>query len=144
MSPERSHAHVQLGHQLYPILEQCRKPEALWAKLATGNYDWLGVRRNGEYVLGRPRLSSVTPEEPAVSPNDAQDAHRVEFLSPLQRTPRWEACRSPEEAREAFHRIVGGDPVTPLRSSGVWRVRLVLDGRSVEQRLVVRPLPRLV
>ncbi len=79
-----------------------------------------------------------------MSPDDAQDAHRVEFLSPLQRTPRWEACRSPEEAREAFHRIVGGDPVTPLRSSGVWRVRLVLDGRSVEERLVVRPLPRLV
>jgi hypothetical protein len=37
-----------------------------------------------------------------------------------------------------------GDPVTPLRSSGVWRVRLVLDGRSVEERLVVRTLPRLV
>src|SRR3712207_6081260 len=52
MSPERSHAHVLLGHQLYPILEQCRKPEALWDKLATGNYDWLGVRRNGKYVLG--------------------------------------------------------------------------------------------
>ncbi len=87
MSPERSHAHVQLGHQLYPILEQCWKPEALWAKLATGNYDWLGVRRNGKYVLGRPRLSTLTPEEPAVSPNDAQDAHRVEFLSPLSAPP---------------------------------------------------------
>jgi hypothetical protein len=40
--------------------------------------------------------------------------------------------------------MVDGDPVTPLRSSGVWRVRLVLDGRSVEERLVVRPLPRFV
>ena len=79
-----------------------------------------------------------------MSPNDAQDAHRVEFLSPLQRTPRWEPYPSPEEAREAFHRTVDGDPVTPLRSSGVWRVRLVLDGRSVEERLVVRSLPRLV
>ena len=95
MSPDRSHAHVQVGHQLYPILEQCRKPEALWAKLATGNYDWLGVRRNGKYVLGRPRLSPVMPEEPAVSPDDTKDAHRVEFLSPLQRTPRWEACQTP-------------------------------------------------
>jgi hypothetical protein len=144
MSPERSHAHVHLGHQLYPILEQCRKPEALWAKLATGHYDWLGVRRNGKYVLGRPRLSTVTPEESAASPDDASDAHRVEFFGPLQRTPRWETYRSPEEARDAFRRMVDGDPVTPLRSSGVWRVRLVLDGRSVEERLVVRPLPRLV
>jgi hypothetical protein len=119
MAPERSHAHDVLGHQLYPILEQCRKPEVLWAKLATGNYDWLGVRRNGKYVLGRPRLSTVTPEEPAVPPDHAKDAHRVEFLSPLQRTPRWEACRTPEDAREAFHRKVAGDPVTPMRSSRV-------------------------
>jgi hypothetical protein len=37
MAPERSHEHARLGHQLYPILEQCRKPEVLWAKLATGN-----------------------------------------------------------------------------------------------------------
>jgi hypothetical protein len=144
MSPERSHAHVQLGHQLYPVLEQCRKPEALWAELATGNYDWLGVRRNGKYLLSRPRLSTVLPEEPAAAPDDARDAHRVEFLGPLQRIPRWEAHRSPEEAREAFQRMVDRDPVTPLRSSGVWRVRLVLDGRSVEERLVAHPLPRLV
>jgi hypothetical protein len=143
MAPERSHAHVQLGHQLYPILEQCKKPEILWAKLATGNYDWLGVRRNGRYVLGRPRLSTVLPEEPAVPPDDTRDAHRVEFVSPLQRIPRWEAYRSPDEAREAFHRMVDRDPVTPLHDSGVWKVRLVLDARSVEERLVVRALPRL-
>ncbi len=37
--------------------------------------------------------------------------------------------------------MVAGDPVTPLRSSPVWKVRLVLNGRSVEERLVVRPLP---
>lgn len=117
MAPERSHAHARLGHQLYPILEQCRKPEVLWAKLATGN--GLGIRRHGKYVPGRPRSSTVMPEEPAVAPDDATDAHRVEFLSPLQRTPRWEAHRSPEEAREAFQRMVDGDPITPLRSSEV-------------------------
>jgi hypothetical protein len=31
-----------------------------------------------------------------------------------------------------------------LQSSGVWRARLVLDGRSVEERLVVRSFPRVV
>jgi hypothetical protein len=46
------------------------------------------------------------------------------------RIPRWEAAyRSRKEAREAFDRMVDRDPVTPLRSSGVWRVRLVLDAR---------------
>jgi hypothetical protein len=144
MADQRSYPQVEPGQQLYPVLEQCRKPEVLWAKLATGNYDWLGVRRNGTYVLGRPRLSAVVPEEPVPPPDDARHPHRVECLGPLQRTPRWEAHPTPEEAREAFRRMVAGDPVTPLQSSGVWRARLVLDGRSVEERLVVRPLPRVV
>ena len=143
MTSRRSHAQVELGQLVYPVLEQCRKPEALWAKLATGNYDWLGVRRNGKYVVGRPRLSAVLPEEPALPPDDAQAPHRIECLGPLQRTPRWEPYSAPDEARDAFRRMVQGDPITPLQTSGVWRVRLVLDGRSAEERLVVRPLPRM-
>jgi hypothetical protein len=31
--------------------------------------------------------------------------------------------------------------VTPLRSSGIWRVRLVVDDEPTEERLVVRTLP---
>jgi hypothetical protein len=141
---DRSHIQVAFGQQLYAVLEQCRKPEVLWAKLATGNYDWLGVRRNGRYVLGRPRLSAVVPEEPTPPPDDVRDPHRIESLGPLQRVPRWEAYPTAEEARDIFRRLVQGDPITPLRTSGVWRARLVLDGRSVEERLVVRPLPRLL
>ena len=144
MAPERSHAHAGVGQQLYPVLEQCKRPEVLWAKLATGDYDWLGVRRNGRYVLGRPRLSPVMPEASARSPDPAKDLHRVEHISPVQRVPRWEAFDSLEEAQDAFSRVVQGDPITPLQSSGVWRVRLVLHGRSVDERLVVRPLPRMM
>jgi hypothetical protein len=144
MPSDRSHVQLGLGQQLYPLLEQCRKPEVLWAKLATGNYDWLGVRRNGKYVLGRPRLSAVPPEEPGPAPDDARDPHRIEALGPLQRTPRWEAYATAEEAREVFGRLAKGDPITPLRTSGVWRARLVLEGRLVEERLVVRPLPQLL
>jgi hypothetical protein len=140
---ERSHVQVTLGQQLYPVLEQCSKPEILWAKLSTGNYDWLGVRRNGKYVLGRPRLSAVVQEDPGPPPDDARVPHRIEALGPLQKVPRWEAYATPEEAMDTFRRLAQGDPITPLRTSGVWRARLVLDGRSVEERLVVRPLPRL-
>jgi hypothetical protein len=134
---------IELGHQLYPVLEQCRKPEVLWAKLASGNCDWLGVRRNGKFVLGRPRLSSAVEDDPAPPPDQARDRHRVECLGPLQRTPRWEAFATSAEAREAYRRTVREDLDAPLRSSGVWRVRLVEDGRSVEQRYVVRALPRI-
>ena len=144
MTQHRSHGNVTLGQQVYPVLEQCRKPEVLWAKLATGHYDWLGVRRNGRYVLGRPRLSTVIPEDPGPPPDDVRHPHRIESLSPLQRVPRWEAYRTAEDAADNFRRLVQGDPVTPLRDSGVWRARLVLDGRSVEERFVVRPLPRLL
>lgn len=144
MTSQRWQPQVRLGQQLYPVLEQCRKPEVLWAKLATGNYDWLGVRRNGTYVVGRPRLSAVVPDEPGPPPDDAQHPHRIEWLGPLQRIPRWEAHPTPDQAGDAFRRMVAGDPVTPLQTSGVWRTRLVLDGRSVEERLVVRPLPRMV
>jgi hypothetical protein len=144
MTHQRSHANVVLGQQVYPVLEQCRKPEVLWAKLATGNYDWLGVRRNGKYVLGRPRLSTVIPQDPGPPPDDARDPHRIESLAPLERVPRWEAFGTADEAKDAFRRLVTGDPITPVRTSGVWRARLVLDGRSVEERLVVRPLPRLI
>jgi hypothetical protein len=141
---DRSHAQVELGQQLYAVLEQCRKPEVLWAKLATGHYDWLGVRRNGKYVLGRPRLSAVVPDDPGARPDNRTAPHRIESLGPLQRVPRWEAHPTAEEASEAFRRLVRGDPITPLRTSGVWRARLVLDGRAVEERFVVRPLPRLL
>ena len=144
MTSQRWQPQVGLSQQLYPILEQYRKPEVLWAKLATGNYDCLGVRRNGKYVVGRPRLSAVVPEEPTPPPDAARDPHRIERLGPLQRNPRWESYATPDEAREAFGRMVAGDPVTPLQTSGVWRTRLVLEGRSVEERLVVRPLPRMV
>ena len=134
---------IELGHQLYPVLEQCRKPEVLWTKLASGNYDWLGVRRNGKYVLGRPRLSDVVPEDPAPPPDPVRDVHRIECLGPLQRVPRWEAHATPAQAREVYLRMLREDLDTPLRSSGVWRIRLVLDGRPAEERYVVRSLPRL-
>jgi hypothetical protein len=121
MASQRSHAHTQLGQQLYPVLEQCRKPEVLWAKLATGRYDWLGVRRNGKYVLGRPRLSAVVPEEPAAPPpDDARDLHRIECLGPLQRTPRWESYTAVDEASDTFRRMVAvtRSPRCRARGSG--------------------------
>src|SRR3954447_27031188 len=69
MTFQRSYENAEAGQQLYAVLEAYKKPEVLWAKLATGNYDWLGVRRNGRYVVGRPRL---TP-----SPRTTQPASRT-------------------------------------------------------------------
>jgi hypothetical protein len=144
MTSQRSYEHAEAGQQLYAIVESCRKPELLWDMLATGNYDWLGVRRNGRFVLGRPRLSAVTEHGDAPAAPDAPEPHRVEIRGPLDRSVHRERYPTPDEAREAYERIIAGDPVTPLRSSGVWKVQLVLDGDPVEERLVVRTLPRVV
>jgi hypothetical protein len=125
------------------VLESVKNPEALWDKLATGNYDWLGVRRNGRYVVGRPRLSRITAAL-APAPNTVQHVHRIEYRSPLDGTPRWEGYATAEEARDAYARVVTGDPITPVRTSGVWRVRLVVENEPIDELLVVRALPRMV
>ena len=78
MTAQRTHQSPEFGQQLYAVLESVKKPEALWEKLATGNYDWLGVRRNGRYVIGRPRLSILRTDEPGAVSNKVQDRHRVE------------------------------------------------------------------
>ena len=143
MTAQRSHSNVAAGQQLYAILESVKKPEVLWDKLATGNYDWLGVRRNGRYVIGRPRLSPFRSND-GDAPDDRQHRHRVEYIGPLDRNPQWEAYATVDEARQAYERLVIGDPVTPIRESGVKKLRLVLGGRPEEELLVVRALPRLV
>jgi hypothetical protein len=143
MTAQRSYDNLAVGQQLYAILESVKKPQALWNKLATGNYDWLGVRRDGRYVIGRPRLSPLRSNDGDV-PDDRRHPHRVEHIGPLDRKPKWEAYATIDEARQAYERLVTGDPITPIRESGVRRLRLVLDGRQEEELLVVRALPRLV
>ena len=144
MTTQRSHRNAEAGQQLYAIVETCRKPELLWTMLATGNYDWIGVRRNGRFVLGRPRLAAVTEHGDAPAEPDAAVPHRVEIRGPLDAAAHREPYPTPEEAREAYERIIAGDPVTPLRSTGVWKIQLLLDGAPVDERLVVRTLPRVV
>lgn len=39
---------------IYRRIEFCRNPERLWGKLRSGRYDWLGVKSDGQFVLGSP------------------------------------------------------------------------------------------
>jgi hypothetical protein len=104
------------------------------------------MRRDGRFVLGRPRLAGLHAQAKPAIPDEAPvpgeaPPHRVEYRGPLDPGYRWEPHRTPDEARAVFDCIVTGDPVTPLRSSGIWRVRLVIDDEPTEERLVVRTLP---
>ena len=64
MTSQRSYENAEVGQQLYAILEAVKKPEVLWDRLATGNYDWLGVRRNGRVERALCRGSSSTDAPP--------------------------------------------------------------------------------
>jgi hypothetical protein len=45
---------------VYRNIEFCRDPATLWGKIREGRWDWLGVHRNGQFVLGSPRASRFT------------------------------------------------------------------------------------
>ena len=144
MTSQRSYD-ARAGQQLYAVLSSCRRPQALWDKLSTGHYDWLGVRSNGRYVLGRPRLTARTSTSPAVRREPGADgSHRVEYRGPLDPGPNQEWCTTPDGARSAFERVVADDPGSPVASSGVWQVRLYVGGVLAAEELVVRRLPKLV
>jgi hypothetical protein len=141
---QRRISDADAGQQLYAIVESVRTPQLLWDRLATGNYDWIGVRRSGRFVLGRPRLSPVSRQAEDPDATGGPTPHHVEIRGPLDTRPHHEPHPTAQEARDAYERMISGDPVTPLRSTGVWKVRLVVDGATAEERLVVRTLPRVI
>jgi len=145
MTGQRSYVDARAGQQLYAVLGSCRRPQVLWEKLSTGHYDWLGVRSNGRYVLGRPRLAGFAAAAPVVRREPGADgSHRVEYRGPLDRSPHQEWSSTPDGARETFDRVVADDPSSPIASSGVWQVRLYVGGVLEAEQLVVRRLPKLV
>lgn len=145
MTRQRSYADARAGQQLYAVLTACKRPQTLWDKLSTGRYDWIGVRANGRFVLGSPRLAGVCAEAPVVHRAPGSDgAHRVEYRGPLDRGPHEEWHVSADDARSGYERTVEDDPGSPIPGSGVWQVRLYVDGVLAAEELVVRRLPRLV
>jgi hypothetical protein len=144
MSRNRTHEALEAGQQLYPVISHCRRPQKLWKKLASGRYDWLGVRADGRFVLGQPRLAPIRSTAPEVSKADGADgSHRIEYAGPLDRQPsqRWYATE--EEARGAFDRGRSPASASPFLTSGVWQLRLFVSGQPAAEELVVHRLPKM-
>ena len=145
MTTQHSYADARAGQQLYAVLTQCRRPQALWDKLATGRYDWLGVRSNGRYVLGQPRLTPLTSRDPVLHRAPGADGqHRVEYRGPLDRGANQEWYVSQGDARDGYDRVLADDPGSAIPSSGVWLVRLYVRGVLAGEELLVRRLPKLL
>jgi len=46
-----------MAEPIYQRIEFCRSPKTLWGKIENGRYDWLGVHKNGQFVVGSPPVS---------------------------------------------------------------------------------------
>jgi hypothetical protein len=75
---DRSYENMRAGQQRYAVVEFCAKAETAWAKIASGKYDWLGMKRS-TFIFGRPpagsgfgsgALTVGTPRAPSCLGND--------------------------------------------------------------------------
>jgi hypothetical protein len=55
----------------YTYIEFCSNPKALWGKIASKHWDWLGIDGRGTYVLGNPRRTGVIAPSAATTTGDA-------------------------------------------------------------------------
>lgn len=148
MSDDRSRSRegLERGQQLYGVIEFCTDPETLWSKIASGHWDWLGVRqrRDGRrlFVLGSPPVSRFKfqgfgrVEEVGTSRD-----HRTTIEEPDSQgraSERWYG--SSEEAAAGFARVIE-ELGSGRGSSGLFRVRLFEGEQLLSVELVVRAWP---
>lgn len=143
---DRSQEGLRRGQQLYAVIEFCSDPETLWSKIASGHWDWLGVRKDRtgtqRFVLGRPPISKGFQVHAAgrVGEEGVSQDHRTTIQTPDfpdESPPRW--YRSAEDAAEGFDELVRS--LEEPGGSGLFRVRLYEGDSLVKKELVVRARP---
>ncbi len=125
---------------VYEGLSFCNSADALWAKLVTGGWDWLGVKPDGRIlVLGAPRRSSGfvamavgTVIEAGAEPGQFGVRVRVPRFASTSDT--W--CSSADSARDEYDRILG--ELGEVGKPALFRVELINDRRVVEEETLVR------
>jgi hypothetical protein len=121
---------------IYEHIEFCRSPKALWGKLKSGRWDWLGVKPDGVFVLGTPRrvrsreIGAVLQHKGA-----APGKHGVVIETPNGGpSPTWTA--TPDFARQEYR-----ESLVSLRGSGespvLYRISRVESGHVVDEEFVV-------
>lgn len=144
---ERSREGLARGQQLYAAIEFCSSAETLWGKIASGNWDWLGVRRsaNGRlsYVVGSPPTSKGFQSRAVgiVSEVGVSEHHRTTIQTPDLPEP-----GPPRHYASAAAAAAGFDEIIRLfemenGSSGLILVRLYEGDTVTRSRLVVRARP---
>jgi len=137
----RTRGGYSTGHQLYAVIEFCNSRKALWAKLKTGRWDWLGVKDGRTFVLGSPRVQRRSGVGIAVQHEPgATGVHRVAVEAswvPKRVGPAITKCLTADSARRRFESAVARLE-KPDGSSGLWRVRLYVDDRIEDDVFALR------
>ena len=141
---DRSYEGRHAGQQRYAVIEFCSNEETAWRKIASGKYDWLGMKRD-TFVFGRPPAGgglrgggSMTLQQAG-----ADGTHVVETYVPLGRVPTRRLFATPDRARTEYEAIIE-HLRTPDGSSGMFKVRLIVDSEVEAEELVVRTLPNVI
>jgi hypothetical protein len=125
---------------VYERLSFCNSPDALWAKLATGGWDWLGVKSDDRtFVLGAPSrstgfvaMAAGTVTKAGAVPGQFGVRVRVPRFASTANT--W--CSSADAARDEFERTL--ESLGEEGKPSLFRVELVIDSRVVEDETLVR------
>lgn len=148
----RSEGNYEAGQQRYAVIEFCNTAEALWGKIRSGNWDWLGVkedrnRRRTTFVLGRPALpvGELTASVRGVMMGATEGVNGYRIATP-QSERRGEApsgvwFASFEEAQTAFARKPGELLDENRPGSALFKLTLLHDGREVDTKLIVKARP---
>jgi hypothetical protein len=132
---------VAQSEPLYKHIEFVRNAETLWRKIES-KWDWLGVHRKGQFVVGYPKLrgrltGSASGE--VIRPGADSGIHGIRQYVPLGAGPSGEWFATPEQARARFDEIVHYQR-DEREGPHLVRVELVESGRvSQEEFVVVNP-----
>ena len=128
---------------IYRKIEFCKSPCSLWGKLESGRWDWIGIKPDGNFMLGSPaaKKRSAGRAGGRVSPAGLEsDEHRVRartFQGPwVART-----FRTADEAREYWPRRVS--ELRNLRNEQpiLYLTELKCDGQLEAKRFIVARPP---
>jgi len=125
---------------VYEKIEFCRNAKALWGKIQSGRWDWLGVHPDGKFVVGSPRQGkgSTMLAAPTVRRGDATPSqHGVYVRTPIGPTTSKIWCQTQEQAREEFRATV--DSLRDeSKGPGLYKVERVEKGFIVDEEWIVR------
>lgn len=127
---------------VYEKIEFCRNAEALWGKVASGRWDWLGVHPDGKYVVGSPRQGKgfTMMATPTIRKGDAKPGEHGVYVRPLLGPgPSKTWYQTEQQAYEEFRTTVNS--LSESNVPGLFKVERIEKGFIADEEWIVRRPP---